>query len=58
MWKRDKQFNLALRHILCVTHLVGNATSNAFNETYTRSRDGIQSKIGLHIKMPSVGTRT
>jgi len=43
MWKCDKQFNLSLRHIY-VTHLVGKATSNAFNETWTRSRDGIQFK--------------
>jgi hypothetical protein len=43
MWKRDKQFNLFYLTFY-VTHLVGKATSKAFNETYTRSRDGIQFK--------------
>jgi hypothetical protein len=27
-----------------ITHLVGKATSKVFNETYTRTRDGIQFK--------------
>jgi len=43
MWKRDKQFNL-FYVTFYVTHPVGNATSKAFNETYTPSRDGIQFK--------------
>jgi len=43
MWKRDKQFNLFYLTFY-VTHLVGKATSKAFKETYTQSRDGIQFK--------------